>query len=220
MWEFLSREMPEEFEQSVVRRPVFRRMDGIRAPGAIGEGWRGGMCAAPEEESEGEGEGGEERTSKTEHRTSKIEGATQDPLTPTLSPAYGGEGEEVEHGGEGEEPRTIPREREFADEMQHIGWMWVCPGCGKEARTIYYPVAVRTLFDYGEFDDPVIKLRLCDADLPRAPLAMFACWRCHDVCHYSSISKNAWNQAVSHLTAGMLYGSEVEKPASFVAERK
>jgi len=120
--------------------------------------------------------------------------------------------------GEGANGRgEIP---EYRDEMQHIGWRWVCPVCGKEVRTIYYPVPVRTLFDAGEFTDPVIAKRLCDADLPQAPVGMFACWRCHDVCHFSSISKNAWNQVVSYLTAGMLYGSEVERPESFVGQRK
>jgi hypothetical protein len=45
-------------------------------------------------------------------------------------------------------------EENYRDEMQLIGWRWVCPGCKKEVRTIYYPVRVRTLFDYGEFEDP------------------------------------------------------------------
>jgi hypothetical protein len=58
--------------------------------------------------------------------------------------------------------------------MQHIGWRWVCPKCKKQVRTIYYPLPVRTLFD-SWFVDPVIKLKLCDADLPQAPPPAFAC---------------------------------------------
>src|SRR5205823_5567113 len=111
------------------------------------------------------------------------------------------------------------REREYPDEMQHIGWRWVCPKCKKEVKKIYYPVAVKTMFDCW-FTDPVIQKRLCDADLPQGPPAAFACGDCHGVYFFSSIAPGAWNEVIGYLTAGMLYGCEVERPESFVAERK
>ena len=37
---------------------------------------------------------------------------------------------------------------------------------------------------------------------------------------FSSIANGAWNEVIGYLTAGMLYGCEVEKPASFVPQRK
>src|SRR5438128_468358 len=69
-WEFLAREMPRDFEQTVVRRPIFRRMDGVKVDGY--------------------------RSQNSEFRIQKV-----DPLTPALSPAYGGEGGEAGGGGEG-----------------------------------------------------------------------------------------------------------------------
>jgi hypothetical protein len=87
-------------------------------------------------------------------------------------------------------------------------------------RTIYYPLPVRTLFDYGEFVDPVIRKGLCDVNLVEAPPATFACLRCHGIYYFSSIAADSWNRGITYLTGGMLYGREVEKPASFIRERK
>ncbi|HEV8291579.1 MAG TPA: hypothetical protein VGP94_06630, partial [Tepidisphaeraceae bacterium] len=169
MWEFLSRLFPDDFEQTVVRRPVFRRMDGVRLP-------------APMVDS--------------------------DALTPAL----------YRHGDS-----TTRREREqvfeYKDEMRFMGWWWVCPGCKKSCRTIYYPLPVRTLFD-SWFTDPVIQLRLSDADLAATPAACFACCRCHGVNWDSSIHPGFWNEVIGYLSGGMLYGREVEKPAGFVGRRK
>ncbi|HEV8378250.1 MAG TPA: hypothetical protein VGP99_05335 [Tepidisphaeraceae bacterium] len=145
MWEWLAREMPADFEQTILRRPYFR--------------------------------------------------------PPTARNAS-------------------PTGEVYKDEMQHIGWRWVCPVCRKQVRTIFYPLPVRTLFDTGEFTDPVIQKRLCDADLPQPPPPMFACHACHGIRYFSSVVPDSWNRAIAWLTAGMLYGSEVQKPASFVPERK
>jgi DNA-binding CsgD family transcriptional regulator len=151
-WEFLSRMMPPDFEQTVVRRPVFAAT------------FRG---------------------------------------RPGLA-AYG---------------RTIPEDHAYKDEMKFMGWRWLCPMCGKQVRTIYHPLPVRTLFD-SWFTDPVIYKRLCDADLPQPPPPSFACKHCHDIYYFSPIKRDAWNRFITYVTAGMLYGCEVEKPASFIPERK
>src|SRR5688572_15321670 len=107
----------------------------------------------------------------------------------------------------------------YEDDMKFRGWRWVCPKCKKIARTIYYPLPVRTLFD-SWFTDPVIQLKLCDADLVEAPPATFACMACHGIYHFSPVARGSWNMLISYLTGGMLYGCEVEKPASYVPERK
>jgi hypothetical protein len=183
-WEFLARKVPEGFEQTVVRRPVFRSRS--RRYGGKGVWGCGGDREDPHLNS-----GAEYQEQEEGYR-------------------------EMRKDGNG-------------DEMQHIGWMWVCPSCGKEVRVIYYPVTVMNLFDCGEFEDPgrgefrTQNSEFRSADMEeegRAAAGFFACGRCHDVCHFSSISKNAWNQVVSYFTAGMLYGSEVERPGLFVGERK
>src|SRR5947209_3480168 len=72
--------------------------------------------------------------------------------------------------------RMALRHRHPDDPPQLLGWRWVCPVCKKGVRTIYYPIPVRTLFDGTgalAFIDPVIQLKLCDADLPEAPPATF-----------------------------------------------
>jgi DNA-binding NarL/FixJ family response regulator len=107
----------------------------------------------------------------------------------------------------------------YTDECQFLGYHWVCPGCKREVRTIYYPIPVRTLFD-SWFPDPVKRLKLSDVDLLQPPPPTFACRRCHGVIDFSSTTPLFWNQLITYLTGGMLYGCEVEKPASFVPHRK
>jgi DNA-binding CsgD family transcriptional regulator len=184
-WEWLARMIPEGFEQTVVRRPVFRRMDGIKVPGG-------------------------------ENSELRIQNSEESPPHPALSPEYGGEGgtSNIQHS-----TSNVQREREFSDETQFMGWSWVCPGCKKEAGTIYYPVPVRTLFDCW-FTDPVIQLKLNDADLMQPPPATFACRKCHEIRYFSSIEADSWNMVIRYFTGGMLYGCEVERPAGFVGERK
>ena len=116
---------------------------------------------------------------------------TREPLTPNLLSDQSEEGANVEHSTSNvqrptEEPLAEDEYQEMrkdanGDEMQHIGWVWVCPSCGKEVRVIYYPVAVMNLFDCGEFEDPAIELKLGEENLPRRPEGKFACGRCHDV---------------------------------------
>ena len=100
-----------------------------------------------------------------------------------------------------------------------MGWHWLCPQCKKLVRTIYFPVPVRTLFD-SWFTDPVIQLKLCDADLQEPPPPTFACMRCHRITYFSSTKHDAWNQVITYLSAGMLYGHEVPKPQWYRKERK
>jgi DNA-binding NarL/FixJ family response regulator len=125
------------------------------------------------------------------------------------------------------EPRP-PKDHLYADEMRCIGWRWVCPGCKKEVRKIYYPLPVRTLFDFLGYDPGRSDKAVCqskkflpyDADELVGPPPTFACAACHRVEWFTRTNARAWNQVVSHLSRGMLYGREVAKPEWYRRERK
>jgi len=111
-----------------------------------------------------------------------------------------------------------------SDDPQLRGYWWLCPACKKTCRTIYYPLPVRSIFDsfYADptFTDPVIQLKLTDADLPHIPPPTFACHRCHQINPASPIEPRFWNHVISYLTAGLLFGHEVPTPASFIPHRQ
>jgi hypothetical protein len=47
----------------------------------------------------------------------------------------------------------------------------------------------------------------------------FACYSCHRIRCFSRVdAKNSWNELVSYLSGGLLYGREVEKPDWFARE--
>jgi DNA-binding NarL/FixJ family response regulator len=113
--------------------------------------------------------------------------------------------------------------------MQHIGWRWLCPGCKKEVRKVYYPLPPRTLFDFLGYDPAVCHGRVGRApqkfqryDLHKLdpPPPTFACTRCHGIHTATRCNGSTWNQVVTHLTRGMLYGHEVEKPHWYRRQRK
>jgi DNA-binding NarL/FixJ family response regulator len=164
MWEWLAEMVPDKFEQTVLRRPDFRRMTGRMAD----RNGRHGDCS------------------------------------------------------------TCPTGEEYKDEMRFMGWSWVCPGCRKTVKKIYYPLAPRTLFDYLGYDPGRSKSCRTQSqkyqpydvhDMPKPP-GTFACAACHGVVTTSRAGGTAWNDVVSWLSRGMLYGHEVEKPQWYVAERK
>jgi DNA-binding CsgD family transcriptional regulator len=154
LWEYLPDMIPDDFEQTIVRRPMFRA-------GIFGRG-----------------------------------------------------------GGRGDD--------NYKDEMEFWGWKWVCPACKKTVNKIYYPVAPRTLFDFLGYDparskscrSPSKKYLPYDVhDVPTPP-GTFACGACHGVVSTTRTKGTAWNEVVSWLTRGMLYGHEVEKPKWYKSERK
>jgi len=107
------------------------------------------------------------------------------------------------------------RDEEYKDDFKFAGWRWVCPGCRKEVRTIYYPVAPWTMFDHFYKD-----LARSDVDEMPLPPPTFACWHCHGVQGFIRVRGNGWNQVVTVLTRGLLYGHEVQKPAWYKEERR
>jgi DNA-binding CsgD family transcriptional regulator len=121
-------------------------------------------------------------------------------------------------------PHLPPDVPVYKDEIQHIGWRWVCPGCKKEVKTIYYPMEVRTLCYYLGFDPAAKEFkiwngktgrRILDADRTSPVLATFACGDCHRILSFSNTNQSGWNTLVSHLSAALLFGHEVQPPPSF-----
>jgi DNA-binding CsgD family transcriptional regulator len=197
MWEWLADMIPDDFEQTVVRRPIFKRMDGVKPPPPI------------------------------VHQDSPTLRIAGDEPSPQPSPGVPGEGVNIEHSTSNVQRRT-EEYREYPDEMRFMGWSWVCPACRKTVRKIYYPIAPRTLFDYLGYDPA--RSRSCRTqskrflpydvnDMPTPP-GTFACAVCHGVVSTTRTRPTVWNEVVSWLSRGMLYGHEVEKPQWYVAERK
>jgi DNA-binding CsgD family transcriptional regulator len=237
MWEYLAEGIAEDFEQTVVRRPVWRWMPRRRK----GEdGRRGGWVGKPEEiygeemqpeirsqnsefrNQNADPRPGPLRESEIRSQNSEFRIQNADPHAGPL-PEYRERGEEEQEAGYRE-----MRKDANGDEMQFWGWRWVCPGCKKEVRTIYYPFAANGVFDFLGYDPSrgkscrtqSKKFLPFDADEVEKPPATFACRACHRVRWTSRVNSEGWNQVVSHLTRGMLYGHEVEKPQWYRWERK
>jgi hypothetical protein len=100
-----------------------------------------------------------------------------------------------------------------------MGWKWICPGCGETCRTIYLPLPPMALV--GLLPGGEIHRR--DAGNPDAispGMQTFACGRCHGVLQPSRLDARAWNQLISHISGGLLYGHEVQKPDWWEPRRK
>lgn len=95
------------------------------------------------------------------------------------------------------------------------GWRWICPGCAKPVRTLYFPLAVMGLAEYLCSD---LVPSWAESDHPDAipkPPPTFACRKCHNVRFFSRHGSSAWHDVVSYFSGGLLYGSEVERPPDF-----
>ncbi len=95
------------------------------------------------------------------------------------------------------------------------GWRWVCPGCAKWVRTVYYPIAPINLPEYFAIDPAKL-----DCDKIQHPPGTLACCRCHDVRYFYRLGPNAWNEMIHHVSGGLLYGYEVPRPAWVTHDRK
>ena len=169
LWGFLPDMVPDDFEQTVIRRPRFKRKERRRRKG--------------------------------------IDGVVR-----------------LDAKG--------PADHVYSEDMRFAGWRWVCPGCKKEVRKIYYPLAAESVFDFLGYDPgsgrktgrsacatPKKFLRY-DVEKVEPPAPTFACCKCHRVGWGTRTTEMTWNMVVSHLTRGMLYGHEVQKPQWYRSERK
>ena len=103
------------------------------------------------------------------------------------------------------------------DREEFRGWQWVCPGCRRHVRKVFHPISPVNFPEVLGID-PIKDDASADAR-PQMP-PCFACADCHGVGSFSRLNTNAWNELVGYLSAGLLYGREVAKPAWFTPQRK
>jgi DNA-binding CsgD family transcriptional regulator len=104
------------------------------------------------------------------------------------------------------------------------GWHWLCPMCGKRCRLMMCPTrppgvakftgdeaALRRAIEH--LPDGADVLALLDRP---AATPCFACYRCHRVRQFSRgmHPRLWWNLLIAHVSEGMLFGREVERPES------
>jgi len=104
--------------------------------------------------------------------------------------------------------------------------------CGRPARRLYCP---RPIIDLPHLlnDDPLSPWERVaesarpgegasplDASMPRRlDTPFFACSHCHQLT-YTTLQADGWNAFIAHISRGLLYGHEVERPASTAFKRK
>jgi hypothetical protein len=93
-------------------------------------------------------------------------------------------------------------------------WAWVCPACGKSAGKLFCPVRWPQIVNFVRWT-PTDGLD----DLPQ-PTETFACHSCHKVVDNGRTGTGGWNDLVTYLSGGLLYGHEVERPTWWGKERK
>ncbi len=119
-------------------------------------------------------------------------------------------------------PSHIPDDLTFTltrvPQMHHVrsrtdfnGWRWLCPGCNRTANTLYLPLDLPDFADLHKIPVPPDELALT----PHHP-QMLACSTCHRIFKFSARSPQTqnicWNHAILHLSGGLLYGDEVNRP--------
>jgi hypothetical protein len=115
------------------------------------------------------------------------------------------------------EGRVIDRRRgKRAGSLEFRGWRWVCPGCGKKVRMLYYPLPRLHLLP-GRMPPPPREEK---AGAALGPLPCFACRACHQVRFPRGWHRHSWNEIVAYLSGGLLYGYEVERPKKMNTKRK
>ena len=109
--------------------------------------------------------------------------------------------------------------------LEFRGWRWICPVCDAAVRNLYYPLPPINILLRSRPRVPVIADAVESVRPPHAPPfpqgpSGFACRECHRVRRVSPAAKNFWNELVSYLSGGLLYGKEVDRPADVKPRRK
>jgi hypothetical protein len=129
-----------------------------------------------------------------------------------------------------------PKPSRGAGSEMFRGWRWLCPRCGRKVNLLFLPLPRVHLLGRinSELrmmnDEKKAKTTKPTSDssfsihhssfLPSGssfiiPNSSFACEKCHKIRRVSRCDPNAWNEIVTWLSAGLLYGREVERPAWF-----
>jgi hypothetical protein len=92
-----------------------------------------------------------------------------------------------------------------------MGWRWLCPGCHRRAQSLYLPLDLPDFALLNNIPLPPEELELS----PFRPPTL-ACRSCHRLLGFSGATPanlaSAWSHAIRYLSAGMLYGKEVQRP--------
>jgi DNA-binding NarL/FixJ family response regulator len=122
--------------------------------------------------------------------------------------------------------REHPPPSKSQGSLQFRGWLWLCPKCGKKVRVLYLPAPRVNLLTDVESDGvgcDGVRARIADRtpslQTPSPPTS-FACAKCHRIHHVSLASTTGWNEIITYLTGGLLYGHEVKRPEWFSLKRK
>lgn len=131
--------------------------------------------------------------------------------------------------------RRVPRMRPYRGGWRQRGWDWECPGlskpCDRRVQTLYGPMTYATLGTWLPMSEPLAVRRPAEEaalrGLPREGLWTpgmlkdekrfqgFACDKCWHVRGLDLASHRGWNDVVSYLSDGVLYGREVKQPDWF-----
>jgi DNA-binding CsgD family transcriptional regulator len=97
-----------------------------------------------------------------------------------------------------------------------LGWRWICPICQERVQTIYHraPAVIAGCIN----DDLVARLKEAARQV-KVPES-FACGKCHRIMFCGVATPDLWNVVISFLSGGLLYGSDVKRPAWMVKRRK
>jgi hypothetical protein len=132
----------------------------------------------------------------------------------------------------------VPHSRVRLGKTEHRGWRWRCPGlagvgCGREVRVLFAPLPVWGIAQALGVDEGLnIEAQSDEGVLrvagqwqpgwydPWAGRRQLACEKCWGIQGTSMATYRGWNDLVSYLSGGLLYGREVAKPDWVKYERK
>lgn len=130
--------------------------------------------------------------------------------------------------------RREPRFRFDRGTYRFCGWTFICPGrvdeegnykgCGRRCQRIYGPQSVWTLAHQQPLPEAA-RRALGDVDLTDDPIRStgprsFACAKCWRVHYFTLTNSDGWNQFITHISGGLLYGYEVPRPPDEAPRRR
>lgn len=130
----------------------------------------------------------------------------------------------VRLGARGKAEPLIER-GEFEEETQAPGLKPQDSTCGRAVRALYAPLPVRTIGEYFGVKEGLEVEGLSGQWYPGvmdrwAGRRSLACERCWKIKRQTFTNSTGWNELVTYLSGGLLYGREVEKPSDFEFERR
>jgi len=125
----------------------------------------------------------------------------------------------------------VPRWRMLRGRRVFRGWTWVCPGrigpdggylgCGRTCNRLFGPLAAWTLpeaiddrLDLAGWSPGFDKTGDGQTNGGRS----FACKQCWGVRDASLVGGDGWNTFVTHVSGGLLYGHEVDRPVELAPQ--